>query len=675
MARLLPLIFLLLWCACSRTTAVDYAIFRAEGIEVYPDSIISGGVTYTAVSPYEITNAWKGSGNQADSCLPAFSSQARMADALYHKSLRRYAEEQPTPISIYLAGALLDPAHSMEALRGMVGDDEAILRRNFPLNCGNEAWAAAAWEVYCATGSPQWLKEAYRIISKTLTKESPTLSAGDAMIHGVPSHLTPRRDFYPAWMTPTDEFQTISFGSNVWHYATLSIAARMAERLKLYAQKGLEQSATELRDAINDNFWIPSASMYGQYLYGCLYPILSPSADNLANPLSVILGIPTPEMSARLMSSRPSLAEGMPTVYPPINESSVKITPDVQALQGIAAASVGNEAALLAAIGASWRLALDDHTDGSGWPALLLRGILGISLSPEGMSLKPVIPEVLGGSKTLSQLQYREALLDISIHGTGDKIASFSIDSVRQEHAYIDAGITGRHRIDIVMSGNKLADTGHKLDIAPLTTIPQSPRTYWSDDRTCRILNFEPTASYEVYINGILSECLLSPDYTVSDTGTSVIDIVPVANGISGFSPRSHITSSPRSCIDIPATAITPRRTPLHLIRNREIASRYIELAARHNTRITFYVQAPADGSYFIRIGYSNGTSETAMRTLAVNDTYTGVIVCPPINPNDWITTRQSSTLSATLHKGVNKLSLTYLNTTILLHDISILEK
>ena len=92
-------------------------------------------------------------------------------------------------------------------------------------------------------------------------------------------------------------------------------------------------------------------------------------------------------------------------------------------------------------------------------------------------------------------------------------------------------------------------------------------------------------------------------------------------------------------------------------------------------TRLTFYVQAPAEGEYFFNIAYANGTSGTATRTVEVNNSHAGVIVCPDVTHNDWITTRTSSTIRVNLHKGVNKLSLTYVDNTILLHDIYLLKK
>lgn len=674
--RLLPVLLLAVWAGCSRTPVNEDAIYICDDMEVYPDSMVIDGRQYTAVSRSEITNAW-----QADAVLrshvaglPALSSSSRMADALYTKGISRYNEENLSTLDIYLAGAILDPERSMLTLRNMVSDG-VVHRRGFPLETDKEAWAAAALELYYVTGSEEWLKEAYNVILLTHRREYPVLRAGNGLIYGPSAYMRFGKGYFPSWMEPVDQFQTINLSTNAWYYATLNSAAQMARMLRRKLEREWEDQASASRSAINDAFWVPAASSYGQYLYGDYYPILSPAADNYANPLTVILGIATPEMGARLMESRTMLPKGWPTVYPTPADGETCIDPRVQTLQGIAAARTGNENALLASIGTVWRMSLGER-DHCQWPTLLLRGIMGITLSEEGMAFNPTIPDKIGPNLTLSGLCYRQATLDVNIQGSGDKIASFAIDSVRQPSPVVSPATKGHHRIDIVMAGNKLSPTPASSPLADRQEpAPGMPRLYWSDERNGKILNFDPATTYEIYLNGILSENLNAAQYSVTDSGTTIVAIVPVRNGVSGFSPRSHISAAPEARIHIPATAITPRRPPLHLIRHRETATHYIELAARHNTRLTFYVQAPADGQYFINIAYANGTTDTAMRKLEVNDMYAGTLVCPAISHNDWITTRRSSTISASLRQGVNKLSLTYVNSTILLHDIYLLKK
>ena len=51
------------------------------------------------------------------------------------------------------------------------------------------------------------------------------------------------------------------------------------------------------------------------------------------------------------------------------------------------------------------------------------------------------------------------------------------------------------------------------------------------------------------------------------------------------------------------------------------------------------------------------------------------MLVCPPVARNNWVTTGTSTLLPVKLHGGVNKVSLTYAGTTILLHHITLLRK
>ena len=44
------------------------------------------------------------------------------------------------------------------------------------------------------------------------------------------------------------------------------------------------------------------------------------------------------------------------------------------------------------------------------------------------------------------------------MHGTGDRIATFAVDSVSLETPRLPASTEGRHRVDITLSGNDLPE-------------------------------------------------------------------------------------------------------------------------------------------------------------------------------------------------------------------------
>jgi len=56
------------------------------------------------------------------------------------------------------------------------------------------------------------------------------------------------------------------------------------------------------------------------------------------------------------------------------------------------------------------------------------RVIFGISLTPRGLEFNPVIPSEFEGDKMLTGVRYRNAVLDITVSGTGSRIGSFFLD-------------------------------------------------------------------------------------------------------------------------------------------------------------------------------------------------------------------------------------------------------
>lgn len=654
--------------SCHKVLPEKDTVYDCDAFEVYTDSIIRGSKIYKALSHTEITNAWHT--DSVDPALPSYRSPQLMADALFCKAMHESAYF--TPLQIYLSLAALQPAKSMEALRALVVKGR-VARTDFPITASNGAWAAAAWEIYCVTGDRKWLREAYDVLISTLRHDQQVnISSQPPLVFGAPDYLAPIADYYPGWMKPIDRFQTISTGVNALHTYTYDVLSEMASELGLKDAADYKKTANSLRGAINDLLWIPNLGYYGQYMYGTYYPILSQATDQIANSLCVLFDIATPEMATSIVARSPMLPQGTPLVYPSINTPKTS-SPLVQALRGISAAKTRNENAVIASIGSLWNIALD-HPIPAESQAMVLKGLLGMQFTSKGITFAPIIPYHFTGKKTLHNFHYRDAELSISVQGTGDKIAGFFIDSISTSPAFIPASITGKHQIDITLSGNNLPL--NQISMVEPVTLPTVPDVKWTLPGTATIKNFKSGYSYGVYINGTFLEEIQTASYSYTPTAPTVVTITPIAEQeYVGFASRSHVIALEGTEINIPASSITPRRTPLHLIKHRETATKYIELAARHNTRITFYANAPEEGEYFINIGYSNGTGETAMRTLSVNGTDCGLLVCPSLDRNDWVTVHPSNTLTVKLNEGPNQLALTYINTTVLLNKITLLKK
>ena len=669
-ALLLSVIFALTSCQSEESGVAP--IYEAEGIEVYADSIIVKGHEFVAHSPEEITNSWKRV-NEAHTM--SLSTGSKLADAFFAKALDDEAQADVcSTTDAFLAGAFLHPEKAMESLRSQVVDGR-VHRAGYPVTYANAAWGAAAWEVYCATGEEEWLREAYNIIMASLRADYKLSRGTDGLLRGASEFLVPAADFYPSWMQPVDRYLSESLTVNAFHVRTLEVASLMAAELHLYAENELRMQAAEHRQKVNNHFWIPSRGYYGQYRYGQFTPILSPAPDNVGNPLCVLFSIAIPEMGSRLMEARQGLPLGMPLVAPSPtgNPRFMALT---QALQGLAAVATKNEDALLHATSSLWALSLLSAPVAE-WPALVVRGYFGMSFSPEGIEFAPFIPEAFQAPKHLRNFAYREATLDINIYGYGDKVASFAIDSVAS-HPRIPATLKGHHTIDIVMASNTIDH--RKFTVGSELEMPAMPRLYWSDPFRATVLNHQEGMAYEVWVNGVLLDVTEKDEISLDRKVPTIVDIVPSTTEeprVAGFSPAAHVSAQPTDVIHVPATSITPRRPPIHRIKNPKLASKYIELSPRHNARLTFYVNAPSAGDYYLLISYSNGLNEPAVREVGVGENLepAGTILCLPVTFSNWVSVRNSSWIKVSLDEGPNKLALTYVSGTILLNDIILIKK
>ena len=77
--------------------------------------------------------------------------------------------------------------------------------------------------------------------------------------------------------------------------------------------------------------------------------------------------------------------------------------------------------------------------------AMVHRVFMGMQFEVDGLRLSPVVPKVYGGTKTLSNFRYRQAVLNITVKGHGNEIKTVTLDGKEQDEAFIPAGITGNH--------------------------------------------------------------------------------------------------------------------------------------------------------------------------------------------------------------------------------------
>lgn len=647
--------------------------------------------------------------------FPEFSSGQLLVDALYNMSVDEVAANlrddgayragkewdgvwtRDVSYSIYLSLAFLDPKGSMASLRAKVKNGRIVQDTGtggaWPVSSDRVVWAIAAWEIYKVTGDRAWLKEAYDIIDATLKDDIAVVyDRTYSLMHGEQSYLDWREQTYPRWMQPADIYGSMCLGTNVVFAQAFEIMARMAGELG-HDAVSYRKMASRLREAINDNLWLPNLGYYSEYLYCTPYPIVSMATDNLGQSLSVLFDIATPEMASSIISKTPVGIYGTPSVFPQMADikpyHNDAVWPFVQAYWNLAAAKTGNLSALSAGLGSIYRAAALFATNkelyvsstgdyrgtavnsdaqlwsAAGHLAMSFRVLAGITFSVDKLEFHPMIPPAYKGEKHIRGFRYRDAILDINISGTGNRVASMTVDGQNSKGG-VPATLKGRHTVNIVMANNSFAQSS--INITEPTFMPATPVVSWSGNgRVANIGNYSDEVSYLVYLDGVQKDVLEKKDYTLYEATTfTTVSFVPVVgNRVEGFTMRPHyyIPSGTETVIQAEDVA-TPGTT---LIKDKERADKVVELTTRRNTHVEMQYDAKTDGVYFVDVRYANGSgpintdNKCAIRTLSVNGRRVGAIIMPQRGIDEWLSSGFSNMLQVEMHSGINTLSIDYI--------------
>lgn len=469
--------------------------------------------------------------------MPDYDSGQPLVDGLYRMSLDfiadaidnsgRFTSSQNNYsrlyCSIFLSLAALKPHQSMATLRSIVDRDSIIMQREgqWPVVSDHIGWATAAWEVYKMTGDREWLSYCYHVIEKTIHINSQVLPDHETgLVHGAGyTSSRPLGVRRMTWMGYNDLFACMSLGNNILTGNAYAILADMADELGI--ENNYQKEAQRMKDAINQHLWNEDKGFYSSFLYGMAYPRQSPLTDNTSQAMCVLWGIADDNRAEELIANTPVSNLGVNVTYPaasmmePYFANSSWAT--TQALWNLAAAYVDNENALRRGLGALYRaqalyqssgiclqnITTDNLGTSASNAAMTLRVLIGMHFTPEGIEFAPVVPACFPGKKTLKGFNYRRAVLDITVRGTGNDVAMITDNGKPIESAFIPNDIEGVHRIEIT-----LKESGRPSQQVTIhhgeAVLPPTPVVTWSGD-SGHIVNFTPGTPYRLSVNGRLS--------------------------------------------------------------------------------------------------------------------------------------------------------------------------
>ncbi|MDE6680212.1 MAG: hypothetical protein K2J92_02540, partial [Muribaculaceae bacterium] len=249
----------------------------------------------------------------------------------------------------------------------------------------------------------------------------------------------------------------------------------------------------------------------------------------------------------------------------------------------------------------------------SGNIALTHKILFGIDFEKDGLAFHPFVPEALAGTRSLEGLKYRNAKIDITVSGYGNRIKSFKVNG-KEQAPFIPADkAKGNMKVDIVMADNSIPRIG--VAEVPQLNAPLTPDT-WLEGTVLTWNPIEYIGSYIVLKDG--KEIARTKATTFDASIPGEYQVIGVsADGIEGFASEPRSTR-PQILVDIPA----------------KDNDKYSVLSLP--------VKIDNPGDYYISVKYANGNgpvnteNKCAIRTLLVDKDRAGMLVMPQRGRDNW---------------------------------------
>jgi len=647
------------------------------------------------------------------SAFPRYESPYVLTDALYNMSLEemiRAVEPDSTlrtgkewagvwtrdvSYSIILSMAHLQPQAARYSLLRKVDKKKKIIQDTgtggaWPVSTDRLIWAVAAWEIYKVTGDKEWLKEAYEVIRNSILADMQTVyDAETGLVKGESSFLDWREQTYPLWMQPADIFESENLGTNAVHFEANKVAAAMATLLNDASAGLFEKNAARIRQAVNERFWLAGKNYYAQYLYGRTIKSVSPRAEALGAALCVIFDIASEERARQLVQSMPLSPYGITCIYPQIPGippyHNNGIWPFVQSFWMWAGVKAGNEKSVMESIAAIYRPAalfvtnkenfVAENGDYAGtqinssnmlWSlsgniSIVHHVLFGIRFENDRLRFRPFVPEALKGNRKLENFRYRDAILNISMEGYGDEIASFRIDGKASTDFVFPADLAGTHTIHITLKQSQRDQDA--VNRQALVFTPATPELVYKSN----ILSWKAipsAAKYKLLANGQTLTETKALTFRIASKQFMEYQLVAIdKNGIESFASEPVAVYNPSAQVVYEMEdLLQPAGYPYKGYSGKG----FVETSTTVNAKITIPVTVDQAGEYLIDFRYANGNgpvntdNKCAVRNLWVDGKPLSAMVFPQRGKDEWSEWGWSNALRIPLQAGTHTLVLDY---------------
>ncbi len=687
----------------------DFVNLEGTGLKLQPSENPNIYQITLTLNPYNEADysdkTWKPTEDLTN--RPQYKSEQPIVDALYNLSLEEAIKNiepdstlrtgakwggvwtRDVSYSIFLAFAYHEPEVAKISLRRKVRRDRIVQDTGsggaWPVSSDRTTWCLAAWEIYKVTGDQDWLREVYPVIKNTLEDDFKTIYDPELGLYsGESSFLDWREQTYPKWMDNRDIYVSHNLGTNVVHFRAHEILVEMArilgEPFELY-----ETRAEAIKSGIDTHLWSHDKGYHGQFLYGRPEMILSPRFETLGEALAILFDVTDKNLTADIVSNAPMTEFGATCIYPQIPNippyHNNGIWPFVQAYWNLAAAKTGNEKVLNHGLAAIYRAAglfltnyenmvaetgdflgteINSHRmlwSMAGNLAMVHRVFMGMEFQTNGLNLNPVIPETYGGTKSLTNFKYRDAVINITIEGYGFGYRSVTINGQPADQAFIPANAKGTYDIAIQMDNRSFPE--QKINKVPNRFTPATVLAKLEGDK----LIWDPVSGafeYKVYRNGQFLRTIHGTSYELErDSYSSYMISAIDADKNEGFA-SAPVVYAP----DIRIVEIEQFAPKSDLPFSNFSGEGFVEFSLDQNRELIIPLTVNEAGTYLIDFRYSNGEgrwntdNKCAIRSLTVNDRYEGVIVLPQRGQDEWSDWGYSNVKQVNLNAGNNQIKI-----------------
>ncbi|MDE6537814.1 MAG: hypothetical protein K2M13_07250 [Muribaculaceae bacterium] len=572
--------------------------------------------------------------------------------------------------SILLSMAYLQPEASRISLMKKVDSLGRIIQDTgsggaWPVSTDREIWCVAAWEVYKVTGDKKWLEYIYPIMKRSLeTDEKSFYGTETGLVKGETSFIDWREQSHPRWMQCADIYNTETLSTSVVHAQAWRVLGEAAELLGHKAEaKRAAEVADAITAAINEYLWLNDKGYYGMYLYGRDNLISNPRVETLGESLAIMWDVADKKRAKTITENNPTTPYGVAIFYPQIPDMPAyhnnALWPWVGAWWTLANAKAGNEEGVMEGIGAIVRPAalfatnkenfnLDNGDIAtelnssnmlwclSGNLALTHKILFGIDYKTDGLAFHPFVPEAMGETRRLDNFKYRNAVLNITVSGFGDKIKSFKVNGKEQKPFIPVKMAKGILNIEIEMDNMPIApmQVNHQGNAkTPITPIA------WLEGTTLTWNPIEYINHYVIVKDGKRIGTTNATTFDASAPGE--YQVIGVADsGIEGFA------SEPRST-----------RTQV-----------FIPLKGEDNNKesvVEVPINVPA-GEYYVSLEYANGNgpvnteNKCAIRTISLDGNRSGLLVLPQRGKGNWDEHGWTNSVKISIPEGEHSLRIDY---------------